>query len=208
MNAQERLSMPIGEAIFTQRAIRRLKPDPIPDEVLETILQAARRAPSGGNLQPWRFLVVRDPDLRRQLAECYVASWWHRRRAMGIAKPEDMPRDNSSGMAALYFTTDAEHFSRAPVHILVCNVSQADNVMTACQNLMLAARALGIGSTITRIGEPSDERVHELFGIPPEVDATLCIPMGYPLGKFGDAARKPMSELAFLDRWQQPGPWA
>jgi len=196
--------MPIGEAMFTQRAIRRLKPDPIPDDQLEVILEAARRAPSGGNLQPWRFLVVRDANLRAQLAECYVAAWWHRRRAMGITKAEDMPAANSSGQAALYFTTDARHYSQAPVLVLVCNVSTNDNVMTACQNLMLAARALGIGSTITRIGEPSDERVHALFGIPPEVDATLCIPLGYAEGRFGPAARKPLAELAFLDHWHHP----
>jgi nitroreductase len=203
----ERLSMPLGEAIFSQRAIRRLKADPIDDETLETILNAARRAPSGGNLQPWRFLVVRDAELRAQLAELYVEAWWHRRRAMGITKPEDMPKNNSSGQAALIFTTDATRLSRAPVLILVCNVSKADNVMTACQNLMLAARALEIGSTITRLGEPVDERVHELFGIPADVEALFLIPLGYPLGKFGDASRKPLEEIAFVDRYGSPGPW-
>jgi nitroreductase len=79
--------------------------------------------------------------------------------------------------------------------------------MTACQNLMLAARAFGIGSTITRLGEPVDERVHELFGIPPEVEALFCIPLGYAEGNFGPAARKPLEEIVFLDRYGAPGPW-
>jgi nitroreductase len=207
MPPADRLAMPLGEAIFTQRAIRRLKPDPIDDEVLETILNAARRAPSGGNLQPWRFVVVRDADKRQQLAEMYVEAWWHRRRAMGITKPEDVPKNNSSGQAALIFTTDATRYSRAPVLVVVCNVSRADNVMTACQNLMLAARALGIGSTITRLGEPVDERVHQLLEIPPEVEALFCIPLGYAEGSFGRAARRPLEDLASLDRFGSPGPW-
>jgi nitroreductase len=200
--------MSLGEAVFTQRAIRRLKPDPISDADLATILAAASRAPSGGNLQPWRFVVVRDAALKVKLAQYYVESWWFRRRAMGITKPEQVPKDNSSGQAALYFTTDASHYSQAPVLIVVCNVSTADNVMTACQNLMLAARALGIGSTITRLGEPVDERVHELLDIPPEVEALYCIPLGYPEGRFGRAQRKPLSELAFLDRFGAAGSWS
>ena len=200
--------MPLGEALFTQRAMRRLKPDPISDEDLGTILAAASRAPSGGNLQPWRFVVVREPALKAKLAGYYVAAWWHRRRAMGITRPEDVPKDNSSGRAALIFTTDAGRYSRAPVLIVVCNVSRVDTVMSACQNLMLAARALGIGSTITRLGEPVDAQVHELLGIPAEVEAPYCIPLGYPEGRFGRARRKPLAELAYLDRFGEPGPWA
>lgn len=201
------MRMPLGEAIFTQRAIRRLKPDPISDADLELILAAAARAPSGGNLQPWRFVVVRDPDLKQKLAEYYVEAWWHRRSAQGITRPEHMPKNNSSGQAALHFTTDARNYSRAAVLIVVCNVSRADNVMTACQNLMLAARALGMGSTITRLGEPVDERVHSLLGIPTGVDADYCIPLGYAEGHFGPAQRKPLQELAFLDAYGTPGPW-
>jgi nitroreductase len=202
------LTMTLGEALFTQRAIRRLKPEPIPDADLEVILAAASRAPSGGNLQPWRFVVVRHPELKHTLAELYVESWWFRRSAQGITRPEHVPKNNSSGQAALHFTTDARNYSRAPVLIVVCNVSHADNVMTACQNLMLAARALGIGSTITRLGEPVDERVHELLHIPRDVDADYCIPLGYPEGHFGAAQRKPLEELAFLDQYGLAGPWS
>ncbi len=199
--------MPLGEALFTQRAIRRLKPDDIPEDVLETILLAASRAPSGGNLQPWRFVVVRDAGLRGSLADLYVEAWWHRRRAMGITQASDIPRSNSSGYAALIFTTDSSRLSRAPVLIVVCNTSRNDNVMTACQNLMLAARGFGIGSTITRLGDPVDERVHALLGIPDDVAADYLIPLGYPESHFGSAQRKPLSEIAFLDGWQRPGPW-
>jgi nitroreductase len=207
MASADRLSMSLGEAIFTQRAIRRLQPDPIPDDDLETILAAGARAPSGGNLQPWRFVVVRDQALKDRLAEYYVDSYWHRRRSRGFAGPEAIPKNDSSGQAALYLSTDASHYARAPVLLVVVCINQSHDVMTACQNLMLAARALGIGSTITRIGEPNEDRVHELLGIPPGMEAGTCIPLGYPAGRFGAAARKPLGEIAFLDRYGAPGPW-
>jgi nitroreductase len=200
--------MPLGEAMLTQRAIRRLKSDPIDDADLEIILNAARRAPSGGNLQPWRFVVVRDADLKEKLAEYYVESWWHRRRSQGITRPEHVPKGNSSGQAALYFTTDAGHYSRAPVLIVVCNVSRADNVMTACQNLMLAARALGIGSVPTTLHAQVMERVYKLLDIPPELDFHLCIPLGYPRGRFGPTRRRATAEVTYLNRWGTPVPWA
>jgi nitroreductase len=199
--------MSLGEAIFTQRAIRRLKPDAISDEDLETILAAGARAPSGGNIQPWRFVAVRDQQLKDKLAEYYVDSYWHRRRARGFPNPASIPKDDSSGQAALYLSTNASHYAQAPVLLLVACVNPSQDVMTACQNLMLAARALGIGSTITRIGAPNEAKVQELLGIPPEMDAGTCIPLGYPEGHFGAAARKPLSEIAFVDRYGAPGPW-
>ncbi|HEU0166853.1 MAG TPA: nitroreductase family protein [Chloroflexota bacterium] len=201
----ERLSMPLGEAIYSQRAIRRLKPDPIPDHDLASILRAAGRAPSGSNGQPWRFLVIRDPARKKQLAECYREAWWARRHAIGIHKPEDIPATDKVGQAALRFTTE---FENAPVLVLICSTSRMPNeVLTGVQNLMLAARALGVGSTITAIGGPADAKVHELFGIPADVEATFVIPLGYPRGQFGPAARKPLKEIAFLDTYGRPGPW-
>jgi nitroreductase len=81
------------------------------------------------------------------------------------------------------------------------------DISAACQNLMLAARALGIGSTITSIGGIHEDDVHRLLGIPDGMDATCCIPIGWPEGKFGPAQRKPLSEIAFLNRFGAPGPW-
>ena len=117
MTFADRLRMSLGEAIFTQRAIRRFKPDPIADDDLQTVLTTGARAPSGGNVQPWRFLVVRDQALKDQLAEYYVDSYWHRRRARGFAGPEAIPRNDSSGQAALYLSTDASH---SPGHRCCC----------------------------------------------------------------------------------------
>jgi len=200
--------MPLGEAIFSQRAIRRLKNDPIGDTDLETILAAASRAPSGGNRQPWRFLVVRDQNTKDQLARWYVEAYWARRKQRGFSGPEDIPIDDSSGQAALHFSTNADNYARAPILLFVIAEHKGADIATACQNLMLAARALGIGSTITSIGGIHEEDVHRLLGIPDGMDATCCIPLGWPEGKFGPASRKPLSEIAFLEHFGTPGPWS
>jgi len=207
MPAADRLTMPLGEAIFTQRAIRRLKSDPISDADLETVLAAAARAPSGGNRQPWLFLVVRDQKTKDQLAHWYVEAYWARRNERGFAGPEDIPRDDSSGQAALHFSTNADNYARAPILLFVIAERKGADIGTACQNLMLAARALGIGSTITSIGGIHEDDVHRLLGIPDGMDATCCIPLGWPEGKFGPASRRPLSEIAFVERFGTPGPW-
>jgi nitroreductase len=204
----DRLTMPLGEAMFTQRAIRRLKSDPLGDEDLEVLLTAAARAPSGGNRQPWRFLAVREQALKDQLAEWYVEAYWARRRQRGFAGPEDIPKDDSSGQAALHFSTRPENYAKAPVLLFVIGEYKGADVSAACQNLMLAARALGIGSTITSIGGIHESDVHRLLGIPEGMDATCCIPVGWPAGKFGPAQRKPLGEIAFVDRFGAPGPWS
>jgi nitroreductase len=207
MHIDERLGMTLGEAIFTQRAIRRFKDDPISDADLETILTAAARAPSGGNRQPWRFLAVRDKAIKQQLAEWYVAAYWARRKENGFSGPADIPKDDSSGQAALHFSTNADNYAKAPVLVLVIAEQPGADLSGACQNLMLAARALGIGSTITSIGGIHERDVHRLLGIPDGMDATCCIPLGYPEGKFGTAQRKPLSEIAFIDHFGAAGPW-
>src|SRR5919199_4077043 len=139
MPAADRLTMSLGEAIFTQRAIRRLKPDPVSDEDLETLLIAAARAPSGGNRQPWRFLAVRDQRLKEQLAQWYVEAYWARRKERGFAGPEDIPKDDSSGQAALHFSTNPDNYARAPILLFVIGEYKGADVSAACQNLMLAA---------------------------------------------------------------------
>jgi nitroreductase len=207
MRIDERLVMALGEAIFTQRAIRRLKDDPISDADLETILTAAARAPSGGNRQPWRFLAVRDKSLKQQLAEWYVEAYWARRKQNGFSGPEEIPKEDSSGQAALHFSTNADNYAKAPVLVLVIAEYPGADLSGACQNLMLAARALSIGSTITSIGGIRERDVHRLLGIPDGMDATCCIPLGYPEGNFGAARRKPLSEIAFVDQFGAAGPW-
>ena len=202
MTTESRLNMPLGEVIFTQRAIRRMLPDPIPDEDLRAILEAATRGPSAGNMQPWHFLVVKDPQLRARLGELYHEAWWAKRRDSGVRGPEDIPPGKGVMQSAMRL---ADEIGESPVIILLCGTAKGSvamgSVIPAAQNLLLAARALGIGGTITTLHPQVDERVCQLFGIPDTAQIVYCIPLGYPRGRFGPAQRKPLSEVCSYDRW-------
>ena len=205
MSTADRLTMPLGEAIFSLRAIRRLKPDPIPDADLCDILEAAIRAPNGGNTQPWHFVVVKDAALRAQLGTLYHEAWWAKRHDAGIRGPEDLPRHYQPAMRL------ADEIAQVPVMILICATAKGPgamgSVIPATQNLLLAARALGIGGTITTLHAQVEERVHELFGIPPTAQVVYCIPLGYPRGHFGPNQRKPLTEVCSYDHWGTEPPW-
>jgi nitroreductase len=204
----QRLSMPIGEAMFTQRSIRRFRPDPIPIEDIRLILEAASKAPNGGNQQVARFLVVNDPGLIREFGRLYHEAWWAKRReSQGWTKPEDIPAEERSYRSAMAL---ADEIKDAPCIVFALAVpgGAANSVLPAAQNLMLAARALGIGSVPTTLHPTVMERFHELFGIPKDVSFHFCIPLGYPRGNFGPTTRKPTSETSFLNRWGGPVPWS
>jgi nitroreductase len=205
MTASERLTMPLGEAIFTQRAIRRFRPEPIPDADMHTILEAAVRAPSGGNAQPWHFLVLRDAEVRRRFSELYREAWWAKRRDAGISGPQDIDRSNRTTVSAMQL---ADEIGDAPVIVLLIAMARGagamGSVIPAAQNLLLAARALGVGGTITTLHAVVEERVHEVFGIPDSAQVVYTLPLGYPRGKFGPAQRKPLHEVAALDAWDRP----
>ena len=202
MTTESRLTMSLGETMFTQRAIRRFRPEPIPDADLQDILEAAIRAPNGGNTQPWHFLVIKDPDLRSKFAELYHEAWWAKRRDQGIMGPEDLPPGKNSMRSAMRL---ADQIGQAPVIVLLCATAQGAgpmaSVIPAAQNLLLAATAFGIGGTITTLHADVEERVHKLLGIPDSAQVVYCLPLGYPRGTFGPVQRKPLSEVCSYDRW-------
>jgi nitroreductase len=198
-----RLSMPLGEAMFTQRSIRRFKPDPIPVADLHLILEAAMKAPNGGNQQIARFLVVNDRATVREFGALYREAWWAKRRDEGFQGPEDLPPrfGPAAGLA------DAMGDVPCIVFALALREGPANSVIPAVQNLMLAARAIGIGSVPTTLHPSVMDRFHAMFEIPDDVGFHLCVPLGYPQGNFGPNRRKPTSETTFLDRWGAPVPW-
>lgn len=204
----ERLAMPLGEAIYSLRAIRRLRPDPIPDEDLRTILDAAIHAPNGGNVQPWRFLVLRDAAVRAQFAPLYREAWWAKRKDQGINGPEDIPALDRTARAAMRL---ADEIGAAPVIVLLCATARGAGAMAsvipAAQNLLLAARALAIGGTITTLHPSVEERVNALVGVPPTAQIVYCLPLGYPRGRFGPTSRRPLAEVCAYDRWDGALPW-
>jgi nitroreductase len=199
-----RLSMPLGEAIFTQRAIRRFRPDPVGIDDLRLMVEAAVRAPNGGNYQIARFLIVTDRQLIGPFGALYREAWWAKRRDEGFRDRAELP--------ARYLPASelADAMADAPcvAFALALNNGPAHSVIPAVQNLMLAARALGIGSVPTTLHDSVMPRFRALFEIPDDVGFHFCVPMGYPQGNFGLNARKPTAETTFLDRWGGPVPWA
>ena len=198
-----RLSMPLGEAMFTQRSIRRLKPDAIPLADIQLMLEAAAKAPNGGNQQIARFLVVDDRAMIREFGSLYHEAWWAKRHDEGFGDRDDLPRHYhaAAGLA------DAMKDAPCVVFAFALHDGPAHSVIPAVQNLMLAGRALGIGSVPTTLHPTVMDRFRTLFDIPDGVGFHFCIPLGYPRGNFGPTDRKPTSETTFFNRWGTPVPW-
>ena len=202
------LDMAIGEAMFTQRAIRRLDPErPIGDEQIRTILDAGSKAPNGANQQPARFLVIRDRERIREFGALYHEAWWAKRRdEYGWSGKADIPEGSPYRMPALL----ADEMAAAPLVILAFSLptgTAAASTFPAVQNMLLAARALGIGSVLTTLHPQVMDRVYAMLGVPAEMVFHCCIPLGYPRGRFGPTARYPTSSTTSWNDWGSPPPW-
>lgn len=197
--------MEFYEVATTQRAMRRLKPDAVPDGVLWKILETATRAPSGGNAQPWNFLVVRDEEKKRKIGEWYLDAW---QRSYGPAREAMLAND---AMARTFRSADhlANHLAEAPVLVIATikkgmpNISSTlgASIYPAVQNLMLAARAEGLGTTLTTLHKLHEREVKELLGIPDDIETMALIPVGWPKGKFGSPQRLPVEKVVYWDSW-------
>ncbi len=198
------------EAMYTQKALRRLKPDPVPDELVRKLLDAAVRAPSGGNRQPWAFIVIRDAEAKRKIGAWYRDAW---DKTYGAIPKEQ--RDQFEGsFARTYRSAEhlAFHLAEAPVLILVCahgvhvpgnaaSASQYGSIFPAVQNLLLAARGLELGASLTTLHKLHEAEVKEMLGVPDDVETVALIPVGYPAGRYGPAPRRPVEEVTHYERW-------
>lgn len=205
--SSERLLMPIGEAMFTQRSVRKFRPDPIPAADLRLIVEAAVKAPNGGNHQIGRFLVVTDRDKIRAFAKLYHEAWWAKRKDdHGWSGPQDIPPGEKNYRAAMGL---ADEIGSVPAIAFAFAVAPgwANSIIPACQNLMLAAHALGIGSIPTTLHATVIDRFYAMFEVPKDVSFHFCIPLGYPAVKYGPSLRKPITETAYLDRWGSAVSW-
>lgn len=213
------MSIDVLEAIATTRAIRRYRDDPVTDAQLQTILFAASRAPSGSNRQPFRFLVLRDSENARAakalIAESAAAMWSTKRAAdrydTGSGAVADSPKARMARSMDAYVAGLAD----VPVLILPCLVryraptpSEGASIYPACQNLLLAARAIGLGGVLTHWHASVEEELHELLGIVDGVAIAATITIGHPVGRHGPVRRRPLAELVFEDGWERPAPWA
>jgi nitroreductase len=212
----------VYEAMRTCRSVRRLRPDPVPDDVLRRVLEAATWAPTGGNAQPWRIVVVRDREKKRRLGELYRTGWRAYVEAArgGVERLEGADRARAE---RTYAAGDrlAERFAEIPVLAVFCfnseqmaitdagqdrpSVVGGASVYPAVQNLLLACRAEGLGCVLTTLLCGAEPAVRELLAIPDPWATAAVVPIGYPeLGGHGPLRRRPVEQLAYLDRWKAP----
>jgi nitroreductase len=215
------------EAIHSARSLRRLKPDPVPEALIAQVLDAAIRAPSGGNAQNWAFLVVREAALRASLGSIY-------RRASDIAEKvyaakgrpahlTEQPYRRLMGTGGYLW----DHLGEAPVIVVPClhrpvvpdapgvDVAaerayaeriRGANIYPAVQNIILACRALGLGTTITTNHLRCEADVRTLLQLPDDVDSFALMPIGWPMDRFGPLSRKPLAQVVHADRWGKAWP--
>lgn len=202
--------------MHTMRAMRRLKPDPVPDHLVRQILRAGIAAPNGSNRQEWGFLVVTDPAIKKQVQVYYQQAF------EDIVKPHYSSTPTPSGMTDVQYARQLErveyltlHLHEAPVWIVACRKdgdrqqrSAGAGIYPAVQNMLLAARALGLGATLTTRHTNYQSECDALFGLPDGVHSFAILPIGYPVGKFGPPRRGPLSEVVFGNRWGEPAPIA
>ena len=198
------------EIIETTRAMRRLKPDPVPDELIRKILEAGICAANGGNTQRWRFLVIKDPKIKQQVQVYYQRAFDEviGPRYTSSAPPPGVTRERYLRQhAAVEYLTN--HFHEAPVWIVACldegtstpTRGSGASIYPAVQNMLLAARALGLGATLTTRHLLYEKESEAALGLPPGVRSYGIIPIGYPMGKFGPVGRGPLADIVYQDRW-------
>ena len=202
------------DVVDTTRSMRRLKPDPVPMELIWRVLESGTKAANGQNTQPWSFLVLTEADAKRFVQKRYQEAW---QRGFGDWRPER--EDNSlyaRSMRAAFHLVD--HMHEAPVLLFVCGlrdwpfaVAVEDRVGDAppsygstypcVQNILLSCRALGLGATLTTLHQLYEGDLHQRFGIPDDYGVVAMIPIGYPMGNFGPVKRKPVQEVTHFERW-------
>ena len=211
--------MDIYSAMSTLRAVRRLKPDPIPRDVLERVLEAATWAPTGGNTQPWRVVVVEDPDRKAALGKLYHKNWYaysqHHRTLIKDA-PEAVKQSTEKMLDAGNYLAD--HFAATPTVLIFCfnpqNMAITDaklsrisvvggaSVYPSVQNTLLACRKEGLGCVLTTLLCQDEDEVRSILGIPDPWGTAAAIPIGYPVrGGHGPISRRPVAKLAYQDGW-------
>jgi nitroreductase len=205
--------MGIFEVLYSCRAMRRLKSDPVPEELLVKLVDAANQAPSGSNRQAARWIIVRDPAQRARLAELnkkavetYVGP--------ESTRPKSLPHQPAEKRQRMLNAVlwQAEHLQEIPALVIAClELEQAVDRSTAArgagsiwpgvQNLLLAARALGLGAAPTTLFLADRAAAREVLALPDNVEAYCLIPVGYPLGRFGPVTRLPARDTIHWDRW-------
>ena len=200
--------MDVFEAMETCRAIRYLKPDPVPEELIRKVIHAATRASSPGNSQPWQFVVIRDPETKGRIGAALREAMQPVIEGMAEAESEPVARRMYDGVMHLLGS-----YESVPVHVLLCGKpsyppqSPSREMLSAAlypagQNLIVAARALGLGTTFTTFHIAVESVVREVLGLPDDVVLGVMVALGWPDRPFGPVKRKPTNDVIHWDRWR------
>ena len=197
--------------MYTARAIRRLRPEPVPDELILEVVEAGTMAPSATNRQPWAFVVVRDPATRRFVQERYArtfhAAYASAKDAIGRAASGDRARLLESA------TWLADHLHEVPVLLFCCverhgaarpgreHEPRYDSIFPAVQNILLACRGVGLGACLTTLHTAHEREIHARLGIPDDYASPAMIPIGWPAGRHGPIRRRPAAEVIHWEHW-------
>jgi nitroreductase len=198
--------------MLSTRAMRRLRPDPVPDALIRRILEAGTAAANGGNTQKWRFMVLKDPARKQAVQRWYKKAfdeWIGPRYANSLPPPGVTAEKYQRQHAAVAYLT--EHFHEAPVWIVCCladddgkSRSAGASIYPAVQNMLLATRALGLGSTLTTRHLRFEKEAEAALGLPEGVHSYAILPIGWPMGKFGPVGRGRLSEFVYGDTYGEP----
>lgn len=210
--------MDVFEALYTTRAMRRVKEDSIPDDVIKSIMDSAIRAPSGSNRQDWKFLVVTDKKTREELSDIYRETWdyyvksfYNDSEDLGASSLKNKDEIETVKRISNSASWLAENYHKVPLLVLAFsrNDPTGSSIYPAIWNLMLAARGHGIGTCLTTVMNFKTEDVYKVLNVPSDKGWTLnaTITAGYPLGKWGVAARKPVEEVTYLNKWGESPDW-
>lgn len=205
------------DLVSNVRAMRRLKPDPVPLALMHKVLNAGVQAPSGQNLQPWAFVLVGEPEGKRWFAGRYAQAMESR---FGLPSDPGKRQGMKIGRQLRALFHQIDHLHEAPWLLFVCGrrdwpfkVPEAERVGLAppnygavypcVQNILLACRAVGLGAALTTMHQVFEEELHEYFRIPPDYGVVVTIPIGWPLGRFGPVTRTPAEQMTHYERWQE-----
>ena len=207
------------EGIMTTRAIRRFTDEPVSDDDVLAVLRAAQQAPSGGNVQPWQFVVVTEPETRSVVGELYRTAYHRYEAAMLPTVPPFRSGDDQTSWDRTLRASRhlADHLAEVPVLIAVCmpdiSLTLSDSegeldigpltasVFPAVQNLMLAARSRGLGTALTTVFRINHDELREALGIPQAYQVMALVPLGHPSGRFGVARRRSVESVTHWNRW-------
>ena len=201
--------LPLLEGIRTTRSIRRLKPDPVPPELIRKVCEAGTFAPSGGNRQPWIFVAVTEPERRAFIAERYAdvfEGYMANAQAAMDADP-DFPEAKKRNLRSAKHLAD--HLHEVPVHLFIAGWQrggrdQGQALYPCAQNVLLACRAVGLGASLTMLHRVHGDEIDRYLGLDPEKTPTIAlIPIGWPLGRYGQPPRRPIEESLHFERFEE-----